>query len=90
MENIEKCEHQIGVLWNYESTTITTIKELKEHIEWNKRWREYSYDVVFHSGLYSLADYCDKRKSTNLTRFNYCPLCGKKIDWKAIKGGANG
>lgn len=35
-------------------------------------------------------NYCDKRTSTNLTQFNYCPLCGKKIDWKAIKGGANG
>ena len=22
--------------------------------------------------------------------YNYCPWCGKKIDWKAIKGGANG
>ena len=85
MEKIEKCEHQIGVLWNYESTQIATIKKLKEHIEWEKKRRQYSYGVVFHSELYSLSDYCNKRKSTDLTRFNYCPLCGKKIDWKAIK-----
>ena len=90
MENIEKCEHQIGVLWNYESTKIATIKDLKEHIEWEKKRRQYSYGVVFHSELYSLSDYCDKRKNTDLHRFEYCPICGKKIDWKAIKGGANG
>ena len=89
MENIDKCEHQIGVLWNYESTKIATIKELKQHIEWEKKRRQYPYGVVFHSELYSLSDYCDKRKSTDLARFNFCPLRGKKIDWKARKGGAN-
>lgn len=25
------------------------------------------------------------RKSTNLTRFDFCPYCGKKIDWKEIR-----
>ena len=79
MENIEKCECCIGVLNDYEDTKIVTLSELKEHIEYNS---------VFKFWIFQ--DHCDKRKSTDLTRFNYCPLCGKKIDWKEIKGGANG
>ena len=85
MENIEKCECWIGVRYDYENTALVTLTDLKEHIETMKRLPSY-----FHTKPYELTDYCDKRKTTDLTRFNYCPLCGKKIDWKAIKGGANG
>ena len=85
MENIEKCECCIGVRYDYENADLVTLADLKEHIETMKRLPSYS-----HKKPYELADYCDKRKSTDLTRFNYCPLCGKKINWKAIKGGANG
>ena len=93
MENIEKCECVIGIRYDYESTDITTLTELKEHIEREKRIAESHKDSEWWQSMcskYTLEDYCDKRKSTDLTRFNYCPLCGKKIDWKAIKGGANG
>ena len=93
MENIEKCECIIGIRYDYESTDITTLAELKEHIESEKRLAESHKDSEWWQSMcskYTLEDYCDKRKSTDLTRFNYCPLCGKKIDWKAIKGGANG
>ena len=91
MENIEKCECWIGVLYDYDDTHLVTSDQLKQHINdtnyfaelWNKVHKE-------KRKTYSLSDYCNKRKSTDLTRFNYCPLCGKKIDWKAIKGGANG
>ena len=85
MENIEKCECWIGVRYDYKNTDIVTLADLKEHIETMKRLPSY-----FHQKPYELDEYCDKRKPTDLTRFNYCPLCGKKIDWKAIKGGANG
>ena len=60
--------------------------ELKQAFEKDALFKDYNHGIKG----WDLADYCDKRKSTNLTRFNYCPLCGKKIDWKAIKGGANG
>ena len=85
MENIEKCECIIGIRYDYENTDIVTLADLKEHIETMKKLPSY-----FHKKPYELADYCDRRKSTDLIQFNYCPLCGKKIDWKAIKGGANG
>ena len=91
MENIEKCECVIGIRYDYEDTAIITLSELKEHIESEKRLAERYKDDEWLQSLYNkymLEDYCDKRKSTDLTRFNYCPLCGKKIDWKAIKSDA--
>ena len=91
MENIEKCECWIGVRYDYENTDLVTLVDLKEHIESHNGmvefWQTHGFPATKEK---TLADYCDKRKSTDLTRFNYCPLCGKKIDWKAIKGGANG
>ena len=70
-------EHEcvIGIINDYECTREVTISALKEHIEW-------------HNGYYKLADYADRRKSTDLTRFTYCPYCGKKIDWKKIRENA--
>lgn len=93
MDNIQKCECVIGMRNGYENTDLITLAELKEYIEEEKRLAERYKDVEWLQLIcnkYTLDDYCDKRKSTNLTRFNYCPFCGKKIDWKAIKGGANG
>ena len=91
MENIEKCECWIGVRYDYENTDLVTLADLKKHIERHNGMVEFLQTRGFLATKEkNLADYCDKRKSTDLTRFNYCPLCGKKIDWKAIKGGANG
>ena len=63
-------------------------EELEEEIKSNEIRK--SRGDKWYRKFYTRNDYCDKRISTNLTQFNYCPLCGKKIDWKAIKGGANG
>ena len=96
MENIEKCECCIGIINDYDNTSMVTLDSLKYHIKYQLELKQaFEKDALFkdyNHGIkgWSLADYCDKRKSTDLTRFNYCPLCGKKIDWKAIKGGANG
>ena len=60
-------------LWTgYEWNELITLDELKQEIE-NK------------STIYTLEDYADKRKSTNITRFEYCPFCGEKINWRSIK-----
>lgn len=68
-------EHEciIGMYFDFDDTQLVTVGELKELIE-ECPYRSYSFN-----------DYCDKRKSTNLTRFEFCPYCGKKIDWKKIK-----
>ena len=67
-------EHEciIGEYYDYGNTCLVTANELKILTE---EWH----------GFYSFKDYCDRRKSTNLERFEFCPYCGKKIDWKKIK-----
>ena len=88
MESINKCECCIGIKYDYENTELVTLAELKGYIEREKRLSEYSKNSDRWQSMcnkYTLDDYCDKRKSTDLTRFNYCPFCGKRIDWKTIK-----
>ena len=82
------CKHIIGLLHIIDDSGLVDIRRLKFHvqerIEYNKSCQE--------NGLESLAwpewtmkDYADERKSTNLRRFKFCPECGEKIDWKAIR-----
>ena len=89
-------EHEcdIGLLHKgYFGSELTTLNGLKEHIEENKRMNKiqvefynmYDKKPRFIRKTYTLKDYADKRKSTNLTRFEYCPHCGKRINWKKIK-----
>lgn len=62
----------IGLWVDYHWNELITLDELKEEIEEK-------------ATIYTINDYADRRKSTNLTRFNYCPYCGEKINWKCIK-----
>ena len=85
----------IGILNGYDCydcSVLVTLYELKKHIqkniEWNERLEEDpSLRNISH--LYkkrlSMRDYADKRKLTDLTRFDYCPVCGKKINWADIR-----
>ena len=88
MENIEKCECVIGIRYDWENTELVTLAELKKYIDFITDFAEDN--PCFIRKAYTLSDYCDKRKKTDLYRFEYCPHCGKKIDWKTIKDGANG
>lgn len=76
----------IGVLYNYEDTDIVTASELKLHIERQERLCDVYRNVgLSKPKVWSLRDYADRRKITDLKRFSYCPECGKKIDWGAIR-----
>ena len=72
---------------------MTTLDGLKIHIKESLYLKQaFETDplyVGYNHGIkgWTLADYCDKRKNPDLTRFEYCPMCGRKIDWKAIKIG---
>jgi hypothetical protein len=81
----------VGIINDYENTEMVTLEELKHHIRDTSELIEaLKKNVLFKDSIYgarawTLVDYCDKRKSTDLIRFEHCPTCGKKIDWKAIK-----
>ena len=78
--NNEVIEHEPST---YQAGLITYLNNL-EVKEYNKFVDEQGI-ASCRIKEYTLKDYCDKRKSTNLTRFEYCPYCGSKIDWKKIK-----
>ena len=81
----------IGLLNIFGESELATVAMLKDHIadriKRNINLREMG--LPLSSSLYekewSIKDYCDRRRTTNLSRFNYCPECGKRINWKKIK-----
>ena len=88
-----KQECIIGVLHYCDCSKLVTLSELKEYIEeeivkFNYMCVREGFTNLMRKG-WSLKDYADKRKSTNLTRFNFCPECGKCIDWAMIRRSDN-
>lgn len=87
-------EHEciIGEWLNYEDSELITFTDLKEKVKQNNNTFEYglnTYGEHFMNGLMKelrLKDYFDNRKNVNLNKFNYCPYCGEKINWKNNKG----
>ena len=69
----------IGEIIGYEDTRLVTLESLKAHIEACKRELESS--GANNVRAWSLDDYCNKRKRTDLRRFTFCPICGKPIPW---------
>jgi len=59
----------IGFWQDYDNTEIITYNDLK---------------TLSIDSAYSMYDFCDKRKSTCLKRFNFCPMCGKEIKWNEL------
>ena len=79
-------EHIIGIFHNYDDTDIVTFDELQELVQHEHDYYEWKITHGFPEAKdRTLSDYCDRRKATALFRFNYCPYCGEKIDWKALK-----
>ena len=81
----------IGILYDYGNTDTVTASGLRrwlsDRIECHQNalndpvWNKYSDQF---KTPYSLKNYVDKRCRTNLARFTYCPVCGKRIDWKSL------
>lgn len=90
-----KSEHEciIGLLYHNAVAELTSLHNLRCRIyetrELNDMCRRYGRMLIVRKE-WTLKDYADKRKSTNLTRFDFCPECGKKIDWAAIRRADNG
>lgn len=78
-------------LWHRDFVSeLVTLSELKEHIiEHNHTMSQFAEFLNASYKERTLKDYVDRRKSTNFYLFDCCPGCGKKIDWKAIRGEDN-
>lgn len=68
-----ECECYIGVYWNYEDSELMTRGDFEELL------------TNTYLGIYTREQYCDREFYTNLEKFDFCPKCGKKIDWDAIR-----
>lgn len=85
------CDCCIGLLYMSENLLPVTLHQLEKHIAMAlcfNRIAAESGSKMRHK-VYPLADYADRRKSTDLHRFKYCPDCGKKIDWAGIRRTSN-
>lgn len=87
-------EHEcvIGLLHHCDYSELVTLEELEDHIIDNVTYNIFLMaDPVLkdckelYRKEWSIKDYADKRRHTNLTRFDYCPECGKRIEWKRIR-----
>lgn len=78
----------IGLLYQTDTSDLCTVSMLRNHIderrELNVEAKKYMPHLVIPE--WTMKDYTDRRKSTNLTHFTFCPTCGKKIDWKGLRG----
>jgi hypothetical protein len=90
----EQHKHIIGLLRKSEYSELVTLNELLKHQTDQREYNEFLKNDTLYSKCgflkkseYTLKQYADFRKNTDLTRFRYCPDCGEKIDWNAIKNG---
>ena len=84
----------IGLLHFKNNSELCTVEGLNRHIadgiEFNALLdndpvlRERAY---MRYKIWTLQEYADKRRSTDLRRFEYCPDCGKRIDLATLKEG---
>lgn len=61
----------IGIFHDTTDSYPITIHNLIEEMERGVKWTP--------------AQYCDRRYTTNLYRFNYDPWTGEEINWKEVK-----
>lgn len=85
-----KNEHQciIGILHYCDDSVCSTEKEIVDYVKNNNELYDNTEKRIRESirmKRFKLSDFFDKRKGTSLERFDYCPRCGKKIDWKKIR-----
>ena len=79
--------HFIGLFYDWENTDIVTLKQLKEKVEGIKKTNDFLRKNNISEGIYkyeNFEDFLDKRKSTSFKRFEYCPICGEKINYRKI------
>lgn len=68
-----ECECYIGIYWNYDDSELMTREEFEKLL------------TKTHLHVYTREQYCDRDFYTSLEKFDFCPKCGKKIDWDAIR-----
>lgn len=86
-----KHECIIGALFLGE-LELVTLEDVKKYVAETKDInRQIDEHPIYHRHPemkrteWTWAQYADKRVNTNLRQFDFCPECGKKINWKGIR-----
>lgn len=81
----------IGLYQRWDERYLVTLEDLEEEIENNIKFAESFADRhgCKPGYVYTLKDYGNRRKNTDLIRFTNCPYCGEQIDWKMIRSIGN-
>ncbi len=69
----DQCETNNLYLRNYKLRLTDRAFHSENMAKISKNWKRYEPK-----------DYIDKRRSMSIT-FNYCPKCGKKINWNELR-----
>ena len=80
----------IGLYYYWDGDSLITLNGLKYNMKRDEEIKKIAeadpvYASIYLRKTYDFADYFDKRKSVNMKRFEYCPTCGKKINWKKLR-----
>ena len=81
-------EHEctIGLYFDYYDDVLYTLSDLEEEVKKNNYYYNKNKGTIYETKRpYQLEDYFNRRKNTNIDHFDYCPFCGKKIDWKKFR-----
>ncbi len=84
-------EHEcsIGMLSHVEHGEVSTVSDIQKYVELQKEMVEIDKSIYPNGSRFKwntdITIYFDKRRSCNLERFNFCPHCGNKIDWKGLR-----
>ena len=89
-----ECNHRIGLLSSWDESWLTNLVDLVSHAT-----HEFIYaqsvlnDPKYGMGFDSTKTWCRKIVKTNgmiftkspyMKRFQYCPECGKRLNWTAL------
>lgn len=87
-----KHECTIGVLMRNSRNTLVTLPQLRRYVSEDayvlgqaKLFPEIRLLNITLPRGYTIRDYCNRQLKTGLRHFEFCPGCGKKINWHLIK-----
>lgn len=78
-----ECKHIIGWEFDYDSSKLITLDDLEIHILDVKILNNYKKKLGFKDMIvpeHKLEDYFKGKNIDGIELFNYCPICGKKLE----------
>lgn len=66
---------KIGLFYDYDEADLVTLEDIKETEWYRVRYENSKRELI------PVSEFLDKY----IEQFDYCPYCGEKIDWKAMR-----